>query len=97
MLTLFFVSHSAYSPSSSPVRSSLQTLSLPPSPSPPHTHVYNVQFKRGQRSFVLPSTLAYSKVGAYVVVEADRGEDLGVVVTKIAADKFNRSFTAGRR
>jgi hypothetical protein len=56
--------------------------------------VYNVKFKRTQRNFVIGPRVARDlKIGCYVKVEADRGEDLGIVVSKVAAEKFN---SAGR-
>lgn len=52
--------------------------------------VYNVKFKRTQRSFILgPRVPRDMKIGCYVKVEADRGEDLGIVVSRIPAEKFN--------
>jgi hypothetical protein len=46
--------------------------------------VYNVKFKRTQRTFELGPRLNRDlKVGTYVKVEADRGEDLGIVVGKV--------------
>jgi len=56
--------------------------------------VYNVKFKRTQRNFIIGPRVARDlKIGCYVKVEADRGEDLGIVVSKVAAEKFN---SAGR-
>jgi hypothetical protein len=56
--------------------------------------VYNVKFKRTQRNFVIGPRVAQDlKIGCYVKVEADRGEDLGIVVSKVAAEKFS---SAGR-
>jgi len=62
--------------------------------------VYSVKFKRTQRNFVLGPRISRDlKVGTYVKVEADRGEDLGIVVGKVPADKFNfasrTQYTAG--
>lgn len=62
--------------------------------------VYSVKFKRTQRNFVLgPRITRDLKIGTYVKVEADRGEDLGIVVGKVPADKFNfasrNQYTAG--
>uniref|UniRef100_A0A7S2YPJ5 PSP1 C-terminal domain-containing protein n=1 Tax=Entomoneis paludosa TaxID=265537 RepID=A0A7S2YPJ5_9STRA len=62
--------------------------------------VYNVKFKRTQRNFVLgPRITRDLKIGTYVKVEADRGEDLGIVIGKVPADKFNfasrTQYTAG--
>ncbi len=52
--------------------------------------VYNVKFKRTQRSFVLgPSAPREIKVGCYVKVEADRGEDLGIVISRVPAEKYS--------
>lgn len=65
-----------------------------PGASVPRT-VYNVKFKKTQRSFVAGPRLTRDlDIGCYVKVEADRGEDLGIVVGKMSADKFNAS--AGR-
>lgn len=61
--------------------------------------VYSIKFKRTQRNFVLgPRINRDLKIGTYVKVEADRGEDLGIVVGKLPADKYSfsrSSFTAG--
>jgi PSP1 C-terminal conserved region len=44
-------------------------------------NIYAVKFKRSQRNFVLGSRINRElKIGTYVKVEADRGEDLGIVV-----------------
>eukprot|EP00934_Nitzschia_sp_Nitz4_P000177 Nitzschia sp. Nitz4//scaffold46_size129759//35068//37423//NITZ4_003492-RA/size129759-augustus-gene-0.18-mRNA-1//-1//CDS//3329552568//177//frame0 len=60
------------------------------SPLAPPKVVYNVKFKRTQRTFVLGPRLNRDlKVGTYVKVEADRGEDLGIVVGKAAPEKFS--------
>jgi hypothetical protein len=57
--------------------------------------VYNVKFKRTQRSFVLGPRISRDlKIGTYVKVEADRGEDLGIVIAKLPLDKFNVSGRA---
>eukprot|EP00541_Cyclophora_tenuis_P008319 CAMPEP_0116550082 /NCGR_PEP_ID=MMETSP0397-20121206/5236_1 /TAXON_ID=216820 /ORGANISM="Cyclophora tenuis, Strain ECT3854" /LENGTH=412 /DNA_ID=CAMNT_0004074887 /DNA_START=62 /DNA_END=1300 /DNA_ORIENTATION=+ len=54
--------------------------------------VYTVKFKRTQRNFIPASRLGLDiKIGCYVKVEADRGEDLGIVVSKIPADKLSGS------
>ncbi|KAG5191171.1 PSP1 C-terminal conserved region-domain-containing protein, partial [Tribonema minus] len=43
--------------------------------------MYTVQFKRGARTFLLARACERSlTIGDYVKVEADRGEDLGVIV-----------------
>jgi len=62
--------------------------------------VYNVKFKRTQRSFIPgPRAPRDIKIGCYVKVEADRGEDLGFVSSRMPAEKFNASgrsnFRAG--
>lgn len=52
--------------------------------------VYSVKFKRTQRNFVLgPRINRDLKIGTYVKVEADRGEDLGIVVGKLPSEKLN--------
>jgi cell fate regulator YaaT (PSP1 superfamily) len=57
--------------------------------------VYNIKFKRSQRNFVAgPRINRDLDIGCYVKVEADRGEDLGIVVGKMPAEKFNAA--AGR-
>ena len=60
--------------------------------------VYTIKFKRTQRNFIPgPRISGDLKIGCYVKVEADRGEDLGIVVNKIAAEKFNVAGRAGFR
>ena len=60
--------------------------------------VYNVKFKRTQRTFVMgPRINRDLKIGTYVKVEADRGEDLGIVVGKIASEKYNLSSRSSFR
>lgn len=60
--------------------------------------VYNVKFKRTQRNFVIgPRVSRDLKIGCYVKVEADRGEDLGIVVAKVSADKFSSSSRSSFR
>ena len=53
---------------------------------PPKT-VFTVKFKRISRNFTLSKSLQNKdfKVGMMVKVEADRGEDLGRVTTKVSA------------
>jgi len=52
-------------------------------------YVYQVKFKRSYRNFVMGSDPAVEvTAGAYVKVEADRGEDLGVVTSKTALEDF---------
>ena len=51
--------------------------------------VYNVKFKRTQRHFILgPRVTREIKIGCYVKVEADRGEDLGIVLSMVPMEKF---------
>lgn len=60
--------------------------------------VYTIKFKRTQRNFIPgPRISGDLKIGCYVKVEADRGEDLGIVVNKIPAEKFNVTGRAGFR
>lgn len=52
--------------------------------------VYTVKFKRSQKNFFLSKHIQGDiKIGSYVKVEADRGEDLGVVLSRIPIEKFN--------
>ena len=62
-------------------------------------YMFKVQFKRLHRYFSLKSSEARDiKVGDFVKVEADRGEDLGVVCMKIAYSDFREEKpTAGFR
>lgn len=62
--------------------------------------IYNIKFKRSQRNFILgPRFTRDVKIGCYVKVEADRGEDLGIVMGITPVEKFvasskrNRSMT----
>lgn len=62
--------------------------------------VYNVKFKRSQRNFVLGPRISRDlKIGTYVKVEADRGEDLGIVVGMVPAERYSfssrSSFSSG--
>ena len=51
--------------------------------------VYNIKFKRSQRNFILSERITRDiKVGTYVKVEADRGEDLGIVYGVVPVEKF---------
>jgi hypothetical protein len=61
--------------------------------------VYLVQFKRSQRNFILASAAPRGIVpGEFVIVEADRGEDIGVVIEVAPATLFNKDkHTAGHR
>ena len=55
-----------------------------------NTFVYIVKFKHLQRSFVASPHLARElKVGCYVKVEADRGEDLGIIINCISQGHRN--------
>jgi hypothetical protein len=59
--------------------------------------VFNIKFKRTQRVFVLGPRLNRDlKIGTYVKVEADRGEDLGIVVGKIPSEKYMASRSGYR-
>lgn len=59
-------------------------------PQSPRPAVYNVKFKRTQRTFIVgPRIRGELKMGCYVKVEADRGEDLGIIVGKVPSDKAN--------
>jgi hypothetical protein len=61
--------------------------------------IYQVQFKRAHRHFVIaPSAPRDIIPGDFVKVEADRGEDMGIVLAKIPADSFEEVIpTAGYR
>jgi len=60
--------------------------------------VYNVKFKRSQRNFILgPRISREVKIGCYVKVEADRGEDLGIVMSVISLEKHLESTTSRHR
>mmetsp|Transcript_9551 Transcript_9551/g.17337 ORF Transcript_9551/g.17337 Transcript_9551/m.17337 type:complete len:1215 (-) Transcript_9551:353-3997(-) len=69
-----------------------------PVASPPRV-VYTVKFKRMQRYFIpgqrIPRDLI--KIGCYVKVEADRGEDLGIIMGKMPVEKYNASIKASLR
>lgn len=58
-----------------------------------------MQFKRAHRNFVLaPSAPRDIIPGDFVKVEADRGEDMGIVLAKIPVDSFEEVIpTAGYR
>ena len=52
--------------------------------------VYNIKFKRTDRCFILgPRAPRDIQNGMYVKVEADRGEDLGMVVSQLPSEEFN--------
>ena len=60
--------------------------------------VYNVKFKRSQRNFILgPRISREVKIGCYVKVEADRGEDLGIVMSVLSLEKHLESTTSRHR
>ena len=51
--------------------------------------IYIVKFKRSQKNFILGQRITREvKIGCYVKVEADRGEDLGIVMGIIPAENF---------
>jgi hypothetical protein len=51
--------------------------------------IYSVKFKRSQKNFILGQRITREvKIGCYVKVEADRGEDLGIVMGIIPAENF---------
>lgn len=62
-------------------------------------YIYQVHFKRAHRNFLLsPAAPRNIQPGDFVKVEADRGEDLGVVVSKVPAKDFEEFIpTAGYR
>ncbi|CAN0097977.1 unnamed protein product [Pylaiella littoralis] len=63
-------------------------------------NVYHVQFKRSARNFLLGKTCQRDlQVGDYVKVEADRGEDLGMVVTIFPVPEAGKPLpaTAGQK
>lgn len=62
-------------------------------------NVYQVHFKRAHRNFLLaPSAPRNLSPGDFVKVEADRGEDLGVVIARIPVLEFDEAVpTAGYR
>ncbi len=51
-------------------------------------YVYEVRFKRTHRSFTLLSPIMVKK-GDHVVVEADRGEDLGVIMSRMGRERYD--------
>ena len=63
------------------------------------TYTKQVHFKRAHRNFLLsPSAPRNILPGDFVKVEADRGEDLGVVVSKSLVEDFVEFVpTAGYR
>jgi cell fate regulator YaaT (PSP1 superfamily) len=60
--------------------------------------VYTVKFKRSQRNFITgPRVTRDLDIGCYVKVEADRGEDLGIIVSKIQNGKVSGSGRGSSR
>jgi hypothetical protein len=61
--------------------------------------VYLVQFKHSQRNFILAAGApGCVSLGEFVIVEADRGEDIGIVCEIAPASYFNKDkHTAGHR
>lgn len=49
--------------------------------------VHQVKFKRLTKSYLLTSQQQNIKVGSYVIVQADRGEDLGMVLARSPLDR----------
>eukprot|EP01038_Epipyxis_sp_PR26KG_P007544 gene7544-10279_t len=62
-------------------------------------YIYQVQFKRAHRNFILaPSAPRNIIPGDFVKVEADRGEDMGIVLSKCESSDFQEVIpTAGYR
>ena len=59
--------------------------------------IFAVKFKRTQRNFSLGlSVQGDIKTGSYVKVEADRGEDLGIVIGRIPGDKIMNTMNRSR-
>lgn len=59
--------------------------------------IYTVKFKRSQRNFILsPHIQGDIKIGTHVKVEADRGQDLGVVLSRVPIEKFNLGARGAR-
>jgi len=59
--------------------------------------LYQVQFKRGIRNFLLAPSIAHSRsirIGDYVKVEADRGEDLGKVISCVPVSDTGKYATS---
>ena len=75
-------------PEPAPVVSSPMTAGAALAKSGPRM-VYHVKFKRSQRNLLLgPRVMREIKIGCYVKVEADRGEDMGIVMSIIPMEKF---------
>jgi hypothetical protein len=66
---------------------------------PPDGYIYQVQFKRAHRNYILaPSAPRDLLPGDFVKVEADRGEDMGIILAKCPAESFEEVIpTAGYR
>ena len=87
---------------SDPIISAASLQAAPPPPPP--KHVYTVKFKRTSRPYILDRSPCSPfggsdeiKIGTWVRVEADRGEDLGQITNRTTAEKHNSSIGAGRR
>lgn len=82
-------SQSGKSPSASKARNT----------APPDGYIYQVQFKRAHKNYILaPSAPRDILPGDFVKVEADRGEDMGIVLAKIPESQFEEVIpTAGYR
>ena len=61
--------------------------------------IYLVRFKRAHRAFILSPTASRDiQPGMFVKVEADRGEDLGIILAKLPAQEYEEEIpTAGYR
>jgi hypothetical protein len=63
------------------------------------SYVYKVHFKRASRYFILAPGVKHSyNRGDFVKVEADRGEDMGIIISKIPSSDYKENIpTAGYR
>jgi hypothetical protein len=61
-------------------------------------YVYSVKFKRGTMNFRQSEKLGISRIspGNHVIVEADRGEGIGIVESCISATSFMKKLTESR-
>jgi hypothetical protein len=58
--------------------------------------IYIVKLKRNQRNFVVgPRIKSKPPIGSYVKVEADRGEDLGIVISEASPDQTDATKRGG--
>ena len=66
-------------------------------------YIYQIHFKRAHRNFLMSynamvSTNGPIHIGDFVKVEADRGEDMGVIISKVPSANFTETIpTAGYR